>query len=128
MACPIIIRRHEGVQSYLVLDDNPRELLRHVGFAEPFSVRPWLGSVDPEDALEEWAEMLAEDPDNYHDCRRRQSGLLPGTLQIGTTAKCGRHGHSCLGRAGASCPTRPRPFPQTPFTLAHRPHSASRHT
>ena len=35
MACPIIIRRHEGVQSYLVLDDNPRELLRHVGFAEP---------------------------------------------------------------------------------------------
>ena len=35
MACPIIIRRHEGVQSYLVLDDNPRELLRHVGFTEP---------------------------------------------------------------------------------------------
>ena len=35
MACPIIIRRHEGFQSYLVLDDNPRELLRHVGFAEP---------------------------------------------------------------------------------------------
>ncbi len=30
-----------------------------------FSVRPWLGSVDPQDALEEWAEMLAEDPDNY---------------------------------------------------------------
>ena len=47
MACPIIIRRHEGVQSYLVLDDNPRELLRHVGFAEPFSVRPWLGSRGP---------------------------------------------------------------------------------
>jgi hypothetical protein len=65
MASPIIIRHHEGVQSYLVLDDNPRELLRHVGFAEPFSVRPWLGSVDPEDAREEWAEMLAEDPDNY---------------------------------------------------------------
>ena len=65
MACPIIVRRHDGVQSYLVLDDNPRELLRHVGFAEPFSVRPWLGSTDPLDALEEWAEMLAEDPDNY---------------------------------------------------------------
>ena len=32
MACPIIIRYHDGVQSYLVLDDNPRELLRHVGF------------------------------------------------------------------------------------------------
>jgi len=65
MACPIIIRRHDGVQSYLVLDDNPRELLRHVGFAEPCSVRPWLGSADPEEAREEWAEMLAEDPDNY---------------------------------------------------------------
>jgi hypothetical protein len=65
MICPIIIRCHEGVQSYLVLDDNPRELLRHVGFAEPFSVRPWLGSLDPQDALEEWAEMLAEDPTNY---------------------------------------------------------------
>ena len=65
MACPIIIRRHDGVQSYLVLDDNPRELLRHVGFAEPFSIRPWLGSVDPEEAREDWAEMLAEDPDNY---------------------------------------------------------------
>jgi hypothetical protein len=65
MACPIIIRRHDGVQSYLVLDDNPRELLRHVGFAEPFSIRPWLGSVDPEEAREDWAAMLAEDPDNY---------------------------------------------------------------
>jgi hypothetical protein len=65
MACPIIIRRHEGFQSYLVLDDNPRELLCHVGFADQFSVRPWLGSRDPQDALEEWAEMLAEDPDNY---------------------------------------------------------------
>jgi hypothetical protein len=65
MSCPIIIRRHEGVQSYLVLDDNPRELLRHVGFVEPFSVRPWLGSTDPVDAREEWAEMLAEDPYNY---------------------------------------------------------------
>jgi len=65
MVCPIIIRRHEGFQSYLVLDDNPRELLRHVGFTDQFSVRPWLGSLDPHDALEEWAEMLAEDPDNY---------------------------------------------------------------
>lgn len=65
MACPIIIRRHEGFQSYLVLDDNPRELLRHVGFTDQFSVRPWLGSLDPHDAIEEWAEMLAEDPDNY---------------------------------------------------------------
>ena len=65
MACPIIIRRHEGVQSYLVLDDNPRELLRHVGFAEEYSVRPWLGSENPLEALEEWAEMLAEDLDNY---------------------------------------------------------------
>ncbi|MGA9755901.1 MAG: hypothetical protein WBV23_12260 [Desulfobaccales bacterium] len=65
MACPIIIRRHEGCQSYLVLDDNPRELLRHVGFAEQFSVRPWTGSLDPLDALEEWAEMLGEDQDDY---------------------------------------------------------------
>ena len=65
MACPIIIRRHEGFQSYLVLDDNPRELLRHLGFPEEYSVRPWHGSLDPQDAREEWAEMLAEDPDNY---------------------------------------------------------------
>ena len=27
MACPIIIRRHNGFQSYPGLDDNPRELL-----------------------------------------------------------------------------------------------------
>jgi hypothetical protein len=65
MAYPIIIRLHDGFQSYLVLDDNPRELLRHWGFAEEFSVRPWLGSLDPHDARNEWAEMLAEDPDNY---------------------------------------------------------------
>ncbi len=65
MACPIIIRLHDGVQSYLVLDDNPRELLFHVGFVEQYSVRPWLGSLDPDDAREEWAEMLGEDPDNY---------------------------------------------------------------
>jgi hypothetical protein len=65
MACPIIIRRHDGVQSYLVLDDNPRELLRHAGFADQYSVRPWLGSRDPQNALEEWADMLAEDQDNY---------------------------------------------------------------
>jgi hypothetical protein len=65
MPCPIIVRRHDGVRSYLVLDDNPRELLRHPGFTEQFSVRRWLGSTDPLDALEEWAEMLAEDPDNY---------------------------------------------------------------
>jgi hypothetical protein len=65
MAYPVIVRRHDGVQSYLVLDDNPRELLQHVGFAEQFSVRPWLGSTDPVDALEEWAAMLAEELDNY---------------------------------------------------------------
>lgn len=66
MTCPIIIRRHDGFQSYLVLDDNPRELLHHPGFHEEYSVRPWLGSLDPMDAREEWAEMLAEDPDNYN--------------------------------------------------------------
>jgi hypothetical protein len=65
MAYTVIIRRHDGVQSYLVLDDNPRELLRHWGFPEEFSIRPWLGSVDADDAREEWAEMLAEDLDNY---------------------------------------------------------------
>ena len=65
VACPIIIRCHDGVQSYLVLDDNPRELLRHVGFDDPLSVRPWLGSRDPVEARDEWAEMLAEDPENY---------------------------------------------------------------
>jgi hypothetical protein len=36
-----------------------------VGFSEPYSIRPWLGSVDPDDARMEWAEMAAEDPDNY---------------------------------------------------------------
>ncbi len=65
MAWPIIIRQHDGYQSYLVLDDNPRELLYHPGFQEEYSVRPWFGSLDPLDAKEEWAEMLGEDPDNY---------------------------------------------------------------
>lgn len=65
MAHPIIIRHTLDIQSYLVLDDHPRELLRHIGFQEEFSVRIWLGSLDPTDAKEEWAEMLAEDPDNY---------------------------------------------------------------
>jgi hypothetical protein len=66
MAYPIIIRLHDGFQSYLVLDEaNPREMLRHWGFAEEFSLRPWLGSLDPDFAREEWAEMLAEDLDNY---------------------------------------------------------------
>ncbi|MFW6126779.1 MAG: hypothetical protein ACOC6K_01055 [Thermodesulfobacteriota bacterium] len=65
MAYPVIIRRFMDVQCYLVLDDNPRELLRHPGFQEEFSIRPWLGSTDPVDAREEWAEMLAEDLDFY---------------------------------------------------------------
>lgn len=66
MAVPVIIRRHDGFRSYLVLEDeNPRELLFHYGFEEAYSVRPWLGSLDPVDALEEWAEMLAEDPLDY---------------------------------------------------------------
>jgi hypothetical protein len=61
MACPVIIRNTFGFLSYLVIDDHPRELLRHPGFQDEFSVRPWLGSTDPVDAREEWAEMLAED-------------------------------------------------------------------
>lgn len=65
MAYPVIIRRHLGVQSYLVLDQQPRELLRHPGFVQEFSVRLWLGSQDPVEALEEWAEMLAEDVENF---------------------------------------------------------------
>ncbi len=65
MACAIIIRRHDGIQSYLVLDENPRELLRHWGFPVEFTMRPWLGSTDPVDAMEEWAEMLAEDLEAY---------------------------------------------------------------
>jgi hypothetical protein len=65
MAFPVIIRQHDFVKSYLVLDDNPRELLRHPGFQEEFSVRVWLGSLDPVDAREEWCEMLAEDLDYY---------------------------------------------------------------
>lgn len=65
MACPVIIRRHDGSQSYLVLDEHPRELLFHWGFKEAYSVRRWLGSVDPVDAMEEWCEMLAEDLLNY---------------------------------------------------------------
>ncbi len=62
MAFKVVVRRHDGVQSYLVLDDKPRELLRHVGFYEEFSVRTWYGSVEADDAREEWAEMLGEDP------------------------------------------------------------------
>ena len=66
MTHPVIIRRHGGLQSYLLLDpEKPQELLRHQGFAEEFSVRPWLGSLDPMDAMEEWCEMLAEDLENY---------------------------------------------------------------
>lgn len=65
MACPVIIRNVYGHLSYLVLDDQPRELLRHPGFKEEFSIRPWVGSTDPVEAREEWAEMLAEDIDNF---------------------------------------------------------------
>jgi hypothetical protein len=65
MAFPVIIRRHDQVKSYLLLDDNPRELLRHPGFQEEFSIRPWRGSLDPVDAREEWCEMLAEDLEFY---------------------------------------------------------------
>jgi hypothetical protein len=66
MAHPIIIRRHDGFQSYLVLDPkDPRELLRHWGFQDEFEIRIWLGSLDPHDAKEEWCEMLAEELDNY---------------------------------------------------------------
>jgi hypothetical protein len=52
-------------QSYLVLDENPRELLRHPGFQEEYSIRSWLGSTDPVKAREEWSEMLAEDLEFY---------------------------------------------------------------
>ena len=62
MSFAVIIRRHEGVQSYLVLDDNPREMLRHVGFIKEFSVRSWRGSLEADEAQEEWAEMMGEDP------------------------------------------------------------------
>jgi len=65
MAFPVIIRRHLGIQSYLVLDQQPRELLRHPGFIQEFSVRPWLGSLDPVEAREEWAEMLGEDLEEF---------------------------------------------------------------
>ncbi len=66
MACPVIVRRHDGFRSYLVLDENnPRELLFHSGFQESFSIRPWLGFLDPLEAMEQWAEMLAEDLENY---------------------------------------------------------------
>lgn len=65
MACPVIIRNVYGHLSYLVLDDQPRELLRHPGFKEEFSIRIWLGSTDPVEAREQWAEMLAEDIDCF---------------------------------------------------------------
>ena len=65
MAGPIIIHRQDGFQSYLVLTAaNPRELLRHRGFQDEFKIRPWLGSMDPEDAREEWCTLLVE----YLDC------------------------------------------------------------
>jgi hypothetical protein len=62
MACPVIVRRHDGVQSYLVLDEHPREMLRHVGFVKEFSLRTWRGSLAPDEAQEEWAVMMGEDP------------------------------------------------------------------
>jgi hypothetical protein len=62
MSCAIIVRRHNSVQSYLILDDNPREMLRHVGFTKEFSIRTWRGSLAPDEAQEEWAEMMGEDP------------------------------------------------------------------
>jgi hypothetical protein len=62
MPCQVIIRRHDGVQSYLVLDESPCELLRHPGFQDEFDIRIWSGSLDPKDAMEEWAEMMGEDP------------------------------------------------------------------
>lgn len=65
MACPVIIRNVFGNLSYLVLDDKPREFLRHPGFQEEFSMRVWLGSTDPADAREEWAEMMDEDIDSF---------------------------------------------------------------
>jgi hypothetical protein len=66
MAWPIIIRKHHGFQSYLVLEEgNPRELLRHWGFKEEFSIHPWLGVLEPVAALEEWAETLEEDPEFF---------------------------------------------------------------
>jgi hypothetical protein len=37
-------------------------MLRHVGFIKEFSVRTWGGSVEADEAREEWAEMLGEDP------------------------------------------------------------------
>jgi hypothetical protein len=79
MACPVIIRNNYGHLSYLVLDDHPRELLRHPGFQEEYSLRSWLGSTDPTDAREEWSEMLDEDisfyiitdEDNWEYCHDR---------------------------------------------------------
>ena len=79
MACPVIIRNCFGHLSYLVLDDHPRELLRHPGFQEEYSIRDWRGSSDPTDAREEWSEMLDEDvsfytitdEDNWEYCHDR---------------------------------------------------------
>ena len=65
MPYPVIIRRFMGFQSYLVLDENPRELLHHPGFQEEYSIRPWLGPTDPAEARESWSEMLAEDIEFY---------------------------------------------------------------
>ncbi|MDD3579632.1 MAG: hypothetical protein PHW74_01280 [Desulfobacca sp.] len=62
MSYPVIVRRHDGVQSYLVLDDYPRELLRHYGFQSEFEIRRWYGSIDAFDALEQWAGMMGESP------------------------------------------------------------------
>jgi len=65
MGFPIIIRNNFGHLSYLILDDQPRELLRHPGFQDEFSMRAWRGSTDPTDAREEWAEMMDEDIDFF---------------------------------------------------------------
>jgi hypothetical protein len=37
-------------------------MLRHVGFIKEFSIRTWRGSSEPDEAQEEWAELMGEDP------------------------------------------------------------------
>ena len=115
MACPIIIRRHEGLQSYLVLDDNPRELLRHVGFADQFSVRPWQGSLDPQDALEESGRNAGGRPDaTSHRCR---PWITAWNAPVGTPARCGLRDSVLSRRAYNRVPfSLPEPWKKSPLT------------
>ena len=57
MACPIIIRYHEGVQSYLVLDDNPSSLNEALKSLEADHDFLLEGDVFNEELIQQWVDF-----------------------------------------------------------------------